>query len=605
MSGRISTAALAFAILACTSASAANVATVENIAQLQALGAASPQIQTVLAKSFATAGDGGGGNFIWISGSLPCNSVTGGGDKGTTFCASNGSGGYLTSGYWNRQYTGMPNLAFWGAYPGATAAANTTAINNAVGSGLTGYFSANANSSFNFNGPIVWTNNTCPIGGGSNSTKFINRTATDAFQFVNLGGDFNTRNCSPAHLQINQTTGSGNYLFAQWFGNQDTLTDIYAVDPTASGKGGTAFELEGDFNLATYDIRGSEVGGDCIHLTASAAHSQSTGSHAVLMDNPQCTFNKGNGFLLDGSSIGLVVNGGDMTSNGTTGGTYNGYNITSGSGITINRTYEEGCVNGKVCNHFGGASLLADVTATFVWGDSSASGGSRVFADINGSAANNVSVGPISYNTGGGFDTGDKLVTITTCASSCSAVAGTASNGVIQPYSNFTNSDASSRIIEPASMLIGVKATGDGAHTQTLTNSSFTAVNFNTTTNDPLLQWSPSCSGTPLICNTFIPGDFGAFNISATAVINQNDGAASSNQVNIGFYDVTAGAFACPFTVFKAVADGSSLTFNCSANLSSSHHYQVQADYVPGTGSPTVTINNGATLTGLQITRQY
>lgn len=576
-----------------------------SIAALQAYGIQSP----LIAHAIVNDEQGAGSEFDWIIGSLPCNSVTGGGDKGTTFCASNGQGGFNTSGYWKRLYSGLPNLAFWGlsAFASGSAGytANTTALNNAVASGLTGYFQANANSTFKFNGPIVWTNNTCPVGGGSDSTKFVNQTATDAFRFINTSGDFNTRHCSPAHFQINQTTGSGNYLFAQWFGNQDTFEDIYAVDPTNTSKGGTAFELEGDFNLHTIDIRGDLVGGDCIHLTASGAHSQSTGSHAVLMDNPQCTHNQGNGFLLDGSAIGLVVNGGDMTSNGITGGTYNGYNITSGGGIHINLTYEEGCVNGKVCNHFGGSSLLTDVTATFVWGDSSTSGGSRVFADINGSAANNVSVGPISYNTGGGFDTGDKLVTITTCASSCSAIAGTASNGVIQPYLDFTNSDASSRIVEPPYAEAGVKATADGAHTQTLTNSTFTGVNYSTTVNDPLGQWLPSCAGSPLVCNTFIPGDFGSFAVSTTLLINHNDGAAASNQVNIGFYDVTASVFACPFTVFKGVIDGSSLTFNCTTNLTSTHSYQVQVEYVPGTGSPTVTVNNSAQLTGLQISRTH
>lgn len=77
-----------------------NIPVVASIAALQALGPASPQYATV-----AVTGVQGGNLFTWVAGSLPCNASTGGGDGGTTFCASNGSGGYLTSGYWHRQYS--------------------------------------------------------------------------------------------------------------------------------------------------------------------------------------------------------------------------------------------------------------------------------------------------------------------------------------------------------------------------------------------------------------------------------------------------------------------------------------------------------------------
>lgn len=76
-----------------------------SIAALQAYGAASAGVghATVACRS-ASGACVGGGDFAWTTGVL-CNAVTGGGDLGTTFCASDGAGGYLTSGYWLRQFT--------------------------------------------------------------------------------------------------------------------------------------------------------------------------------------------------------------------------------------------------------------------------------------------------------------------------------------------------------------------------------------------------------------------------------------------------------------------------------------------------------------------
>lgn len=76
-----------------------NVLYVPSIAVMQALGPASGQIPVVV----VTDTQGDGSQFLWTTGSLPCNSVSGGGDGGTTFCASNGSTGFRTDGYWQRQ----------------------------------------------------------------------------------------------------------------------------------------------------------------------------------------------------------------------------------------------------------------------------------------------------------------------------------------------------------------------------------------------------------------------------------------------------------------------------------------------------------------------
>jgi len=93
---------------------------------------------TLYVQGYAAIGDGGGGSFIWVAGSLPCNSVIGGGDGGTTFCSGNGSGGYLTTGYWKRQLTNFTyNILWFGADPTGAApsqvaiqAAQTTACAN-------------------------------------------------------------------------------------------------------------------------------------------------------------------------------------------------------------------------------------------------------------------------------------------------------------------------------------------------------------------------------------------------------------------------------------------------------------------------------------------
>lgn len=73
-----------------------------------------------------------GGIFVWVSGSLPCNPVTGGGDGGTTFCTSDGSGGYLTTGYWQRQSpTGYVTPEWFGAV-GDGSTDDSAAIQKAV-----------------------------------------------------------------------------------------------------------------------------------------------------------------------------------------------------------------------------------------------------------------------------------------------------------------------------------------------------------------------------------------------------------------------------------------------------------------------------------------
>lgn len=75
--------------------------TVPSIAAMQAL----PNPSSISAV-IVTGQQGAGYVFQWIAGALPCNAVSGGGDGGTTFCGSNGTGGYLTSGYWKRQFIG-------------------------------------------------------------------------------------------------------------------------------------------------------------------------------------------------------------------------------------------------------------------------------------------------------------------------------------------------------------------------------------------------------------------------------------------------------------------------------------------------------------------
>lgn len=84
-------------------------------------------------------GDGGEGWFAWRSGDQSAN-VTDDPDEGIHVAPANDPTG--ASGAWVRVFSGPVHVAWWGCSPGATAAANTTAINAAIAYLATGLSSS-------------------------------------------------------------------------------------------------------------------------------------------------------------------------------------------------------------------------------------------------------------------------------------------------------------------------------------------------------------------------------------------------------------------------------------------------------------------------------
>lgn len=86
---------------------------VDNITDLQDLGQASLQYKYTIVGGIQGSGD----TFSWIAGNLPCDTDSGGGNGGTTFCSKTSDGKYITTGYWERQYSGPVHAVWFGADP--------------------------------------------------------------------------------------------------------------------------------------------------------------------------------------------------------------------------------------------------------------------------------------------------------------------------------------------------------------------------------------------------------------------------------------------------------------------------------------------------------
>ena len=99
------------------------VGNVANIAALEALPDA-PIGMTVNVGGYTTPGDGGGGSFTVVSGTLSAS------DGGTTFFVANSAGGTYTDRYWKRKFTGDVNVGMYGASPSLTD--STTQIQEAI-----------------------------------------------------------------------------------------------------------------------------------------------------------------------------------------------------------------------------------------------------------------------------------------------------------------------------------------------------------------------------------------------------------------------------------------------------------------------------------------
>ena len=98
------------------------VGNVANIAALEAFPDA-PIGMTVNVGGYTTPGDGGGGTFTVVSGTLSAS------DGGTTFFVSNSAGGTYTDRYWKRNFIGQLNISWYGAYCSGANASDTSWAN--------------------------------------------------------------------------------------------------------------------------------------------------------------------------------------------------------------------------------------------------------------------------------------------------------------------------------------------------------------------------------------------------------------------------------------------------------------------------------------------
>ena len=201
-----------------------SVVGIGSISSMQSLGMVSGT-QIPVVQVFGSQGDGS--QFAWVSSPPPtsCNPITGEIDGGTTFCASDGSGGWRTDGYWQRQGTGAVVKDVWfgivrdnttdntAAFPKWLAACSGKTMLDTTGTAL--YSTVGSTS---YTPPVNCTWQTVA---GSNDSFTVNTSSTVLLSQTNANfsiGGFGT-------ITFN-VPATGFSDFIEWRANNLSLKDV-------------------------------------------------------------------------------------------------------------------------------------------------------------------------------------------------------------------------------------------------------------------------------------------------------------------------------------------------------------------------------------------